>query len=565
MLQHLSVHNIAIISKLEVDFAPGLNVLTGETGAGKSIIIDAMNLVLGERADRSLIKYSEEAATVEAVFDYSGRVMDEILLENGIVPEQDALILFRQLNSQGKSVCRVNGRIVPLSTLKQISDLLVDVHGQHEHQSLLNPKTHGRFIDRYAHQEVLPHKRQVGELYRRFRQVEQEIRAGLALEDREERLALLNRQSEELDEAELAEGEEEALLQELALLSNSEKVAKALDESFALLYAGGQTRPILDCVADARSALAGIADFSQEYQALFKRLEETYFNLEDIALELRNQKNGLEFSPGRMQQIEERLSLLHRLQKKYGHDISGLLVYREQIQEEIFSLENSRERMQELQAQHEALCMELYEASEALSAARKEAAQRFCSGILAQLHDLGLSKSVFEVEFAPLPSMEDAAFTANGLDRMEFMLSTNPGQPPKPLSKVVSGGEMSRVMLAFKYMTAGLDDIPCMIFDEIDTGISGKIGGMVARKLAHIGRQRQVICVSHLPQIASMADRHFAIVKTIQGQETSTELVLLDEEGRKDEIARMFGGQSELSLSHASEMIRDAQRMKGEL
>lgn len=562
MLQHLSVSNIATISRLEVDFAPGLNVLTGETGAGKSIIIDAVNLVLGERADRSLVKYGEEAAAVEAVFDYPGGDLDALLLENGIAADEEALILSRQLNSLGKSVCRVNGRIVPLSLLKQISDTLVDIHGQHEHQSLLNPRTHGKFIDEYAHAEIAPLKERVGALYGSFHDLEEEIRAGLAIEDREERLSELNRQAEELDDAQLAEGEEETLMQELSLLANAEKVAASLDDGFSLLYAGGRERPVLDMLSDVRGALASIASLSDDYGALSGRLEDAYFALEDIALELRDKKGALDFSPGRMQQIEERLSLLHRLQKKYGRDIPSLLLYREKIQEEAYNLLNSREKMEKMQARREVLRRELYDACMALSKARRGAAERFSSEVLAQLRDLGLGKSAFGVDFTPLPPIEQASFGPNGLDRMEFMLSTNPGQPLKPLSKVVSGGEMSRVMLAFKSITAGLDDIPCMIFDEIDTGISGKIGGMVARKLARIGMRRQVICVSHLPQIASMADRHFAIVKTDAGDTTATRLVLLDEAGRQEEIARMFGAQSTLALSHASEMMEEARLFK---
>ena len=576
MLMHLSVKNLALIDQINMDFDKGLNILTGETGAGKSIIIDAVNLILGNRADRDLIQTGKDYAFVEAVFDISKHPhIIQILDELGIEMEEDgSLLIVRELSASGKNICRINGRIVTLSILRNLSRYLVDIHGQHEHQSLLRVEQHGELLDMLGGAKIEKSKEKVREIYNLWRQIHRKIKKLSHLgTDGERRKDILQYQINEIESANLREGEEEELTRERDRLINAEKIINIVNSAYQDIYSGsGNFHSAFDLIGRCASQLKEIADIEPSLDSLSQRIEEIFYQLEDIAFELRNYRDEFEHDPYRLDEIEKRLETIRDLKRKYGPNLSDIFSYLKEIKEELETLENSQEILDKLLKQEEEIYNQLLEACHILSNQRKETAKIFEEQLIKQLKELGMEKSKFVVNIESIDNVSDSfeirdRLTPNGYDIIEFMISTNPGEPVKPLSKIISGGEMSRIMLAFKTILAQVDNIPTLIFDEIDVGISGRIAHVVGEKMGNISRSRQVICVTHLPQIAAMADSHYKIEKLYVGEYTRTVANKLDERQRQEEIARMTGGRtlSKVNMEHASELIRMAQEYKNKL
>lgn len=559
MLSKLKIKNIALIEELEVCLSGGLNVLSGETGAGKSIIIDSVNLVLGERADRELIRTGAQGAVVEAWFcDVNGYVTD--ILEEQQIEQWDELVLSRELSVSGKNVCRVNGTLTTLAVLKSISDRLVDIHGQHEHQSLLNEKNHMIMLDGFD-TRIENAKEQVESAYAEYTGAVRRRRALLGNDgDRERRIDILKFQIDEIIKAGITEGEEEELLSQKARLNASERIMEALSASYTALY---QAEPLsaLSALKDAAKRLGSLSDVDERYGEMSLKIDEAYYAVEEVASSIRGEMDEDLFDAGTLESVEERLALIASLKRKYEDPtITGN--YLKKAEQELDDLIRSEELLIELTQKEAELKADLYKKSLALSDIRREAALMFAQQVTNQLWDLGMNGAHFSVEFGQQDDIENCTFSKNGIDSPEFFISANKGEPLKPLRKVASGGEVSRIMLALKNIAADKGGIPTMIFDEIDTGISGRIAQVVAEKLVNISRGRQVICVTHLPSIASMADCHFLVQKFSDEKSTRSTLIKLDYDMRIDEVARLAGGDTQLTLAHAKEMIQKAEFYK---
>lgn len=558
MLQRLFVKNVALIEELDISFSPGFNVLTGETGAGKSIVIDAVNLVLGERASRELIKHGADKARVEAIFDIGGQPgLASILEEQGLSLEDGELLLSRELSASGKNICRANGALITLSSLKSITDHLVDVHGQHEHQSLLSKPRHMEYLDAFGGPGLAEVREAVGQAARRCRALEEELLGGFGSEDERAReMDVLRYQIAEIEGAKLREGEEGELLAERGLLHNAERILEALSQSGEAL--SGE-EAALSCLSGALRQMQSIASLSEDYAALAKRLEDAYYTVEDIGFSLRDLRAGFEYDPRRIDAIEERLELYRGLKRKYGADYSAVLAYLQKAKERLAGLEGASEHRAQLD-QALAQARAAYAALAAsLSEARQAAAARLEESMGRELSELGFSHADFSVQFH-----KGENISILGAERAEFLLSANAGEPLKPLEKVASGGEMSRIMLAMKAIFAQGDAIPTLIFDEIDTGISGRVAAVVGEKMVAISDSHQVLCVTHLPQIAALADAHYLVEKVEEAGATKTFVRLLDKEERYGQVAAMMSGSSHSSaaLEHAKELIDGCESAK---
>ncbi len=563
MLTELLIRNLAVIDEVQVPFQNGFNVLTGETGAGKSIIIHALNFLIGGKGDIDLIRTGTDVMVVEAVFDLSRCPQGkEVLGELGLEPEDDTLILSRELSRSGRSRCRVNGRAATVAMLKQIGKTLVDIHGQHEHQSLLEPYNHLRFLDAFGGDELLRLKEQYTSFYRQLIQVERELSELQQSErDRIQRLDLLRYQAEEIDKANLREGEEEELLQERQLLANAEKIVERVNYAVQQLMGD---EGALDALGNALQALKEIAHLDpilSEWQSV---LSQAFDTLQEAGFELERYASRIEFDPERLDEVENRLDLIRRLKRKYGDTISAILRYREQIERELQKLETSEERLETLQKEREELRSKLAEAALALSQARKEVAQRLEKTVQSHLKALMMEKAKFKIAIDRIPDpnglkLPDGvfAFGRDGIDQVEFLISTNPGEPLKPLAKIASGGEISRTMLALKASLQRTHEIPVLVFDEIDVGIGGKTAEAVGEKLREVSRYAQVLCVTHLPQIAALADWHLQVEKVTEGKRTRVIVTPLQFEERVKELARMLSGKqiTQASLQHAQELL----------
>ena len=559
MIQNLSVENIALIDKLNVELGEGLNILSGETGAGKSIIIDAVSFVLGERADRTLIRYGTESATVEAVFsDYITPAISEYLEEIGIEAEE-ILILNRKMTTEGKNSCRINGRVTTLSTLKGLTSLLVDIHGQHEHQSLLNPNSHMSLLDSLggdAHAELI---NKVKDEYKRYSSIKREFNLFGDDDERVRRLDVLSYQIAEIEKADIQEGEEEDLLEKRKRIRNMERILEALNSAKNILD-GYESNAVSPALKTTVSTLNMISQYDNRIESLNERLEDARAEVVDIADTVKSILDELDFDRHSADQIEERLELVRMLQRKYGGSYNALVEFYQKASEEYERLSNAGDRVIELEAEMRKSVQSLKEACGNLTKSRKAIADKFEKNILSELSDLGMGGSTFKVQIDTVETPDD--FSSNGADTVEFLISPNVGEPLKALAKIISGGEMSRFMLALKNILAGVDEIGTMIFDEIDTGISGHISAVVSEKMCNISRKRQVIAVTHMPSLAAMADNHYLIEKSTENGKTSTHLNLLNDD--TDEVARLIGGNdySVHAIPHAKEMKGWADRYK---
>ena len=565
MLLELSIRNVALIEQLRIEFEPGLNVLTGETGAGKSIVVDAVNLVLGQRTNKELIRSGAESAHVQALFDLrkNARIL-ALLGEFGIVPEVDYVSVSREQNLGGRTICRIDGEIVPLAKYKQMTELLVDIHGQHEHQRLLNTSMHLHSIDAHggeSHQQLID---QVAALYQAHQQIANEIeRLSVSALERERRIDTLKFQIEEIDAIKPKLGEDETLAQKSNLYKNAEKISSSIEQAYAQVYAR-QKASAQDLLKRAQAAMSQIASIDERFDKLAGRLEELYYSAQDVGYELGELAGEIEYDPAQSIKIDDRLADLKKLKRKYGAELSDVLDYLTKCKAELSELDAGDEAISALKLRAKKELSSLVEASKSLSTARKALAADFTKQLLIQLSDLGMGKTRFEVRFDELKPIEDR-ISLNGCDHVEFMISPNPGEPLKPLSAIASGGEMARIMLAMKAISADATGVDTMIFDEIDTGVSGRMAQVVGEKMAAVAKGRQVICVTHLPQIAALGSEHYLVEKTIKGDRTGSAVRKLDEDGRVDELARLVSGAGDIDSgrAYAKGMLDAAQRLIG--
>ncbi len=556
MLQQLSIKNIALIEELSIEFESGFNVLSGETGAGKSIIIDSLNLVLGERADKELVRSGMQKARVEGIFTVNEDIC-ELLEEAGIECEDAFLIISREISVDGKSVCRMNGSAVTLSCLKKVADKLADIHGQHEHQLLLNKDSHLAFLDSFAGSAVWEQKEQVKRAYAYYKACQEKLNGDWGTqEERMRRMEMLEYQINEIEKADILPGQEEELRQRREVLLHADKIISVLTQTQHTIQDNA-----LDSIRAADSALEEIADKGEKYSLLSQRLESAFYELEDIAQELENAADTVEADPYELERIEDRLAQLKKLYRKYGSDEESVLKYLEDALAEAERLQNAEETIAELERQAAQFKAEYDRQADLLSEMRHDAAIAFEDRIKNELEQLGMKNAAIEVEFS-----EEPVFLPEGKDQVEFLFSANAGEPVKPLSKIISGGEMSRFMLAMKTVAADDVMLPTMVFDEIDTGISGQGAQVVAQKIAGLARKHQVIAITHLPQLASMADCHFLIKKHSDGIRTKTNVVKMDDRQRISEIARLSGGaETNLALERAAEILMQAKEFKEKL
>ncbi len=550
MLTRIFIQNIALIDKLDAEFGPGFNVLTGETGAGKSIIIDSVNLVLGERADRELIGSHAQKALVEAVFSVAAPIA-AALEELGYPPEEGEFFLSRELSLSGKNTVRINGRLASLAVLQEVSRLLVDVHGQHEHQSLLNPSEHLRLLDGFGEAELKAPLERVQNAADAVFEIEARLKgAHGSAEEIERELDTLRRQEEEIAAARLSAGEEQALSEESNLLENAEEISRALSDGYEALY-GAEAGNACAALREASASLSVLSGIDPSFKALYARVEEAYYAAEDIAFELRDKKSLAESDPYRLEEIQARLEIIERLGRKYGNGTKKILEYHDTVLEKIKRLEDYKADAEQLGARLANARDKWREASIALTEARRAAFNGLKSALENELRELGMQSARFSAAFT-----ESDRVSRKGRDAVEFLLSTNKGEELKPLHKVASGGEMSRIMLALKTIGARIGGVETLIFDEIDAGISGRTAAVVGEKLFGISGARQILCVTHQAQIAALADAHYAIEKEEIGEKTFTRLKKLDAPRRVMEISRLIGAESSTSgQSHAKALI----------
>lgn len=562
MLQSLYLENIALIEKLGIELFPGFNVLTGETGAGKSIIIDAVNFVLGERTSRDLIRNGAARAKVEAVFSLNeGDAAFAALDALGIECDGNELILSRELSAAGRNACRVNGTLVPVASLKSVSDTLVDIHGQHEHQALLDAENHISYLDAYCHAESLPIIEKIDAIVSRRNELMLKRNSGFSSErEREREMDMLRYQIEEIASANLEADEEERLSAEKTVLLNAERIRTALETAHMAL-SGAEEGSALSAIDTARRSMRDIAALNKDYEALGDKIEELYYAAEDISFVLRDTSENVESDMQRLEEIEQRLKLISDLKRKYGRTVEDVIDFGKDAGTKLNELENAEALAAELDAKLDKLKAEYNVAADELSKVRRAAGDRLKRDVLNELKDLGMAKAMFDVALSDASGGEPRK---GGRETAEFMLSANPGEPLKPLEKVASGGELSRIMLCFKSIFADNDCVPTLIFDEIDTGISGRTAAVVGEKMLGIAKKHQVICVTHLAQIAALAEAHLMVRKYDDGKNTFVETRQLNEEEKVQRIAQMMDGESDSpsALTHARELIARADKIK---
>lgn len=558
MLELLHIENIAIIEAADIEFAPGFNALTGETGAGKSIVIDSLSAVLGQRTSRELIRTGAEKAFVSAAFSGTVPELTETL---GIQPEADGtLLLQREIQTDGKNVCRVNGRPVTVGQLRALGARLLNIHGQHDGQQLLDEEQHIVYLDSFGRVETLAIT--YAEKYKDFTDIRRQIGA-LQMDEAEKarRVDTLQYQIEELRRAKLTPGEEEELTARRGMLRNAEKFLDAVAGADYALNGDDSGGGALSALRQAQDALGGVRHLDDAFGQLYERLGEAYSEVYDIAATVEDKRGELDVSPGELDRVESRMDLLYRLKKKYGATVEDMLDYQARCEAELAQIEDAGDTLARLEQALSKAEKEARQAAQALSDARKAAADRLTSQILAELQQLDMGKIRFAVDFAEKPLDSD------GMDTVRFLMSANVGEELRPIHKIASGGELARIMLAMKNVLSEQDHVGTMVFDEVDTGVSGRAAQKVAEKMARISRRKQVLCVTHLPQLAAMADTHFSVEKGERGGRTYTEVRRLDREQRRRELARLTGGShvSQTMLDGAEELLVQAEKFRAEL
>lgn len=553
MLNKLSIKNVAVIDSVDIEFYNGMTVLTGETGAGKSIIIDSINMILGDRTNKDLVRYGQEKASVQAVFDANNDVV-QILDEYGIDVQENQIIITRQINNEGKSIAKVNGEIVTLGILREIAAALVNIHGQHDNQALLSAKKHINFLDSFAHcdTELDTYKNIYKELNILKKQAE-------ALDQDEQemlrRMDLLQYQIDEIDKANLSENEEEELKEQQQIYENAEKISQGINEAYTNIYQNNEAPSAYDSICFAIKALGDIKEFDTTLENAYNSLSSAMYTIEDISHEILNFGENIEYDENVLNDIESRLDLISKLKRKYGCTIKEINIFAQNAKKELNDIKTHDEQLQKLNIEIDKKTQGLTKVAKILSKKRTDAAHVLSEKIEKSLHELNMEKSKMSVNIETLDE-----FGENGMDKIEFMISTNPGEPLKPLAGVASGGELSRVMLAIKSIIASDDDVDTLIFDEIDTGVSGSAAIKIAQKLKKIGTSKQVICITHLPQICAGADHHYLIIKNADDEMARTSLKHLDNEERITELARIIDGReiTQSAYNHAKELLSNS-------
>ncbi|EOK00985.1 DNA repair protein RecN [Enterococcus faecalis EnGen0340] len=557
MLQELSVKNFAIISSLQLEFQMGMTVLTGETGAGKSIIIDAMGLLTGGRGSSDYIRQGANKCTLEGLFSMpKSQELKQLLEQLGIETEEDSLVIQRDISASGKNVCRVNGRIVNITNLKRIGEYLVDIHGQNEHQELMQSERHIDMLDEFGGKKLLTVKEKYTRAYQEYRALEAKVRKRQKNEKEfAQRMDMLHFQSDEIASAQLVAGEEEQLLEERNKLNNFQKIADALTISYAAL--NGEDDSSLDKIGTSMNELASIESLDSEYKTLSDTVQNAYYLLQEASGDLSRLIDGLELDEGRLNEVENRLELIRQMKRKYGDSIETILSYYEEITKELAEADFLEGGTGDLEALLAKKQQAAHQQALVLRKERKRLAKELEQQILTELKELYLERTEFEVRFTELEHLQE-----NGLDGVEFYITTNPGEPLKPLVRVASGGELSRVMLAMKTIFSQTQGITSIVFDEVDTGVSGRVAQAIADKIYQISENSQVLCITHLPQVAAVADEHYFIEKEIVAGRTETSVRILSEKERVNEIARMLAGSeiTKLTIEHAQELLAMAKK-----
>ena len=547
MLSLLHIENIAVIQCADISFDKGFNVLTGETGAGKSIVIDAISAIMGERAYRDMIRTGSTKASVRGVFTQVPEL--PWFQENGVEYDPETVIQ-REVYLDGKNVCRVNGSLVSVSILRKLGVQLINIHGQHDSASLFDENNHLILLDAFSGNEPL--RREYGEKYETYTQLQRQI-ASLTMDEGEKlrKMEMLRYQIQEIEKAKLTPGEDETLEQRRKLLQNSEKISDNLHDAVNAVYGGEDTDGAASLLGEAERSLSRLSRFSEDFTELHQRVADLMYQVQDVAEELRIARDDLSYSADELEEIESRLDVIHRLRKKYGATCQDILDYKEKASQELDEIVFSDDHLERLKAQCEKAKEAAWEAAKRLRQSREAGAQVLSRQILSELAQLDMPKVQFQCQFS------QTNLTASGADLVAFYMSANAGEALKPLSKVASGGELARIMLAMKNVLAQQDQVATLIFDEVDTGVSGRAAQKVAEKLRSVSQNKQVLCVTHLPQLAALATTHFLIAKEERDGRTYTSVTPLDKEGRKRELARIIGGANitETTLKSAEEML----------
>lgn len=560
MLNELSIRNFAIIESLSVSFNKGLTVLTGETGAGKSIIIDAIHLLVGSRGSAEFVRHGEDKAEIEGLFFIEGEQHPcyAKAAEFGIEIEDGMIVLRRDISASGKSVCRINGKLVTIAVLREVGSSLIDIHGQHEHQELMDETRHINLLDQFGAEEILPALSEYQHVYRSFEQTQKKLKS---LSENEQQMAhrldLIQFQHDEIQSANLRINEDEELSEEKHKLGNFERIFDSIQTSYSALQ--GEQKG-LDWIALVMDNLQTAADLDPEYKNVAETVANSFYMLEDAARTIRNDLDSLEYDPQRLNEIDDRLNEINQLKRKYGKTIEEILEYSSKIEEEIETLQNKEVHIGQMEKELASLRKDLRIEASNLAETRKKWAKKLTKLIHQELKELYMEKAVFELR---IESNQDT-FHKNGADKVEFYISTNPGEPLKPLSKIASGGELSRIMLALKSIFSKHQGVTSIIFDEVDTGVSGRVAQSIAEKIYNVSTGSQVLCISHLPQVAAMADTHLYIAKVIKNGRTKTSVTPLSVSEKVKEIGRMISGVeiTDLTKQHAEELLKLAQNMK---
>ncbi len=557
MLSEIYIENFAIIDKLHIQFSNGLNIVTGETGAGKSIMVDALMIALGGRASAEFIRAGTEKSVVETIFAIAH--LDAVKVkaaEYGFFDQEQGdaeLLIRREVSRNGRNRILINGHPATNVMAMELGELLVDIHGQHEHQSILNPDYHVELLDIYG--KLMPPREEVAAAYRRFKKVERELKE-LRDHSRErmQHLDLIRFQHEEIRKADLKPGEDDGLLHERKMLAGAEQLATGATAIYETLY--GNHGAVLEQLGKIIGKLEDLAKIDESLDPHVKTCESIQYQLEDVAYAMRDYAQSVEYDEFRLDDVEKRIDEINTLKRKYGNTIDDMLAYYEEIGQELTNFDARETRQAELEAEYKKLRAALQQLSQRLSDERKQAAKRFEAEVMQELAMLSMDKTRFNVDFASAGT-EANPFTAKGIDKIEFLIAPNPGEPLKPLSKIASGGEISRIMLALKTLLGAADRVPVMVFDEIDTGIGGKVAEIVGKKLQQVSTAHQVVCITHLPQIASKGETHFHVEKHAEDDRTVTSIRELTGQDRVEEIARMLGGETltKTTLDHAREML----------
>ena len=570
MIDELYIHNVALIDELQLEFSSGLNVFTGETGAGKSVILNAVGLALGERSTSGIVRDGATNAKIQiAVAPPPDHPVWDSFSDSeftDVLEADEGLVLSRQINANGRSRCRTNGQLVSLTFLSAIGDLLVDIHGQHAHQSLFRSETHLDLLDTFGKHEAL--KSEIRKKYDELHATQAQLADfSQRLREATQEKDLLEFQLAELEDAQLQEEEEDTLVNERHLLSNAETLFESANQLYDQLYGGGQSEfSTLDGLKTGSRTISKLCELDSSLSELNTRFESALYELEDITYQIRDYRDRVEFNPHRLAEVEERLDLIYRLKRKYGDSIPEILAYQAQASQKLEELQVGSERIEALKDQIHLLTQGAQKLAIELSEKRRKTATQLESLIERELQTLGMERAVFQILVSPIESadgpleIEDKRYElrADGMDEIEFFISPNVGSEPKPLTKIASGGEISRVMLALKTVLAQIDPIPTMIYDEIDAGIGGHTADTVGQKLKELSRFRQVFCITHLPQIARFADQHYRVEKSEDGNRTTITAKQLTPEERVEEMARMHGGETTVTtLAHARELLEE--------